>query len=79
MLQVYVDNTIVAENDESVHHQLQLRPLVAFEIPSQPCRSVPEAGCPRLTATFLLVEQLFSVLEGACDKPVALPPPTQPW
>ena len=41
-------NTTVTENVQSVHPQLC---NVTFKIPSQPCRLVPEAGCPTVTAT----------------------------
>lgn len=49
-------------------------PSVAFEIPSQTGRSVPEASCPRLTVKFLSVRRLVSVLDSPCNKPPALPP-----
>jgi len=40
---------------------LQLKPSVAFEIPSQISPSVPEAGCLRLTATFLQFDDCFRI------------------
>ena len=67
-LHIYIYNATVTENDQRVHPQLQHKSSVAIEIQSQPCWSVSEAGCPRLTATFLSVRRLFSVLGAICDK-----------
>jgi len=55
MLQVHIHDTTVTEKFKVSTPAATQAFLVAFEIPSKPCQSVPEAGCLRLTAIFFSV------------------------
>ena len=61
-------------NVRNVHSQLQHRPSVALRTLWQLCLLVPEVGCSDHHAGLPSVWRLFSVSDGACDRPPTLPP-----